>query len=114
MAQEVNIVLVSDLTGEEIPQGAGETISYALDGVTYEIDLTDSEAETFRGLFADHLSVSRRVGGRRQRGTASASSATHNRPSAADIRAWAKDNGHDVPGRGRIPAEVRDAYKNAH
>ena len=112
MAQKVNIILVSDLSGEEIPQGEGETISYGLDGVDYEIDLTSAEAEKFRGLLSDHLAVSRRVGGRRQRGTSSA--ATQNGPSAAEIRAWAKENGYDVPDRGRIPAEAREAYEAAH
>lgn len=32
----------------------------------------------------------------------------------AEIRAWARDQGLDVPERGRIPADVRVAYEHAH
>lgn len=34
--------------------------------------------------------------------------------STAQIRAWARDNGFDVPTRGRLPQDVTDAYKAAH
>ncbi|MFG2894958.1 histone-like nucleoid-structuring protein Lsr2 [Streptomyces sp. NPDC048248] len=31
-----------------------------------------------------------------------------------DVRQWARENGYDVPERGRIPADVRKAYDAAH
>jgi len=34
--------------------------------------------------------------------------------SAKEIRDWARENGYDVPERGRVSADVRDAYANAH
>ena len=33
---------------------------------------------------------------------------------AAEIREWARENGCEVPDRGRVPSDVRDAYEAAH
>ncbi|BBA99273.1 hypothetical protein RVR_5819 [Actinacidiphila reveromycinica] len=35
-------------------------------------------------------------------------------PAAKDVRAWAKDNGVDVPARGAIPEDVMAQYAAAH
>jgi len=35
-------------------------------------------------------------------------------PSPATVRAWAKDQGIDVPPRGRVPAELVEQYRQAH
>jgi hypothetical protein len=111
MAQKVSVTLVSDLSGDEIKDGKGETVTYSLDGVTYEVDLTSKEADKFRGLFQDHIAVSRKVGGRRGR---KSSGSTGSGSDAKAIRAWAKDQGIDVPERGRIPAELREQYDASH
>ena len=34
--------------------------------------------------------------------------------SAAEVRAWARKNGLDVPARGRLRPEIRDKYRAAH
>lgn len=62
MAQKVLIQLVSDMTGEAIADGKGETVTFALDGTSYELDLTSKEADKFRGLFQDYIAVARKVG----------------------------------------------------
>lgn len=105
MAQKVNIVLVDDLDGSE----AEETVSFALDGKEYEIDLSAKNAAKLRDAFAPFVGHARRAAGRR-RGRGGAAGG----PSPADIRAWARDNGFTVPDRGRVSAEVRDAYTAAH
>ena len=62
-------------------------------------------ADSFRGLFQDYIAVSRRTG------TASkVKSTTKGGAPTSEIRAWAKSNGYDVPDRGRIPADVREAF----
>lgn len=105
MAQKVNIVLVDDLDGSE----AEETVSFALDGKEYEIDLSAKNAAELRDAFAPFVGHARKAAGRRRgRG------GTAGGPSPADIRAWARDNGFTVPDRGRVSAEVRDAYTAAH
>ncbi|WP_028660300.1 histone-like nucleoid-structuring protein Lsr2 [Nocardioides insulae] len=109
MAQKVHIVLEDDLDGSE----ATETITFALDGASYEIDLNDENAAKLRDAFAVYAGHARKItaGGRRagRRGAAPAGG-----PSPKDIRAWAREAGYTVPDRGRIPAEVRSAYDAAH
>jgi hypothetical protein len=109
MAQRVNVILVDDLSGED----AAETVTFGLDGVSYEIDLSDDHAAELRSAFARYIEAGRKVGGRRrgsQRGAAAGSVGT----SASDIRRWARENGWDVPERGRVAADVREAYAAAH
>ncbi len=109
MAQRVHIVLEDDLDGSP----ATETVSFALDGRAYEIDLNDKNAAKLRDALAPYVGVARsagstaRSGGRRSKVTSLG-------PSAREIRDWARSNGHKVPDRGRIPAEVRSAFDAAH
>jgi len=112
MAQKVNIVLVDDLDGSE----ASESVSFGLDGTSYEIDLNDQNAARLRDALAEFVgharkvgSASRRGGGRRSGGGAATAG-----PSAKEIRDWARSNGYDVPDRGRVSAEVREAYDAAN
>src|SRR5690242_4663466 len=109
MAQKVHIVLEDDLDGSP----ATETVSFGLDGKTYEIDLNDKNAGKLRDALAQYVGAGRSVGAAR-RGRKSASSASNLGPSAREIRDWARSNGHDVPDRGRIPADVRAAFEAAN
>ena len=106
MAQQVNIVLVDDIDGSD----AEETVSFALDGKEYEIDLSAKNAAKLRDAFAPYVGHARRAAGRRRGARSTAAGGA----SPADIRAWARENGFDVPDRGRVSSEVRDAYAAAH
>jgi hypothetical protein len=108
MAQRVNVVLVDDLDGSD----ASETVSFALDGVDYDIDLNEKHAGELRKSLAVYVGHARRTGGRRRSGRRSRG-ASGSGASAADIRAWARENGWDVPERGRVSAEIREAYAAA-
>lgn len=111
MAQRVNVVLVDDLDGSD----AVETVSFALDGVDYEIDVNDQHASELRNALALYVGHARRTGGRRRKSASPAArGASGDGPSAAEIRGWARENGWDVPERGRVSAEVREAYSAAH
>jgi hypothetical protein len=110
MAQRVNVVLVDDIDGSE----AAETVTFALDGVDYEIDLSDKHAGELRNALSLYVGHARRTGGRRKSGRRSSASSSTGDASAADIRAWARENGWDVPERGRVSAEVREAYSAAN
>ncbi|RYU14493.1 histone-like nucleoid-structuring protein Lsr2 [Nocardioides iriomotensis] len=116
MAQRVNVVLVDDLDGSD----ADETVTFGLDGVDYEIDLNDKHAAALRDALALYVGHGRRTGGRRRRGQGAAQAARANGAAGAggatpaEIRAWARDNGWEVPERGRVAAEVREAYDAAH
>src|SRR3954454_12376150 len=113
MAKKVTVTLVDDFDGEG---SADETVEFSLDGVTYEIDLSSKNAQKLRGDLKQWVEAGRRVGGRR-RGRSSAGSgrgrATIDREQSAAIRDWARRNGHSVSTRGRIPADVIDAFHAA-
>jgi hypothetical protein len=112
VAQKVQVLLVDDLDGGE----ADETVTFALDGVTYEIDLTTANADKLRGLLTPYLDSGRRTGGRAGRGRAvkAARGGSSAGQDTAKIRAWAKEKGYEVNDRGRVPATIREAYEKAH
>ncbi|MFC8584796.1 histone-like nucleoid-structuring protein Lsr2 [Streptomyces sp. NPDC003444] len=110
MAQKVQVLLVDDLDGVE----ADETVTFALDGKTYEIDLTTANAEKLRGLLEPYTKSGRRTGGRAAAPRGKGRAATGGSADTAKIRAWAKENGHDVNDRGRVPAKVKAAYEDAN
>ncbi|MEV8536599.1 Lsr2 family protein [Streptomyces sp. NPDC051211] len=110
MAQKVQVLLVDDLDGGT----ADETVTFALDGKSYEIDLTSANAEKLRGALEEFVKAGRRTGGRAAAGRAKGrAAASAGQPDTAEIRAWAKSNGYNVNDRGRVPAEIREAYENA-
>lgn len=108
MAQKVHIVLVDDLDGSEGTQ----TVSFGLDGTSYEIDLNDKNAAALRDALSGYIGHARKVGAapRRARKAAAASGG----PTPAEIREWARSQGMEVPDRGRVSADVRQAYDAAH
>lgn len=113
MAQRVQVILVDDMTGGE----ASETVEFALDGVSYEIDLSDENAAKLRDDLAPWIGMARRSGGRRQtrrRGGSSSSSSPARREELSKIREWAREQGHQVSDRGRVAQEIKDAYYSAH
>lgn len=115
MAQKVNIVLVDDIDGSE----ASETVTFGLDGATYEIDLNDGNATALRDALGGYVGHARRIAGNTRRAgrksTGSArSAAASSGSSLKDVRAWAKQQGMQVSERGRIAADVQQAYDAAH
>jgi hypothetical protein len=110
VAQKVQVLLVDDLDGGE----ADETVTFALDGKTYEIDLTTANAEKLRGLLEPYVKNGRRTGGRASGGRGRGRSSSSSSQDTAQIRAWAKANGYEVNDRGRVPASIREAYEKAN
>ena len=109
MAQKVQVILVDDLDGGS----AAETVTFSLDGVSYEIDLSHANAGKLRESLAGWVGHARRTGGRASRGRR-AGSARAGAGSAAAVRAWARAQGRTVSERGRISAEVKAAFDAAH
>jgi len=108
MAQRVQVILEDDYDGGN----ADETVAFSLDGTEYEIDLSSKNASNLRDAFATWTAHARKTGGRRRRGAKGSSGSSSS--SSSDIRAWAAANGYEVSSRGRVSAEVRDAYDKAH
>ena len=114
MAQRVRIELTDDLLADETP--ADETVTFALDGVTYEIDLTADNAGKLRDELAPWIASARRPSGQRRQAARPGVSrrSRGGTGSANDIRVWARAQGMEVSDRGRVRDEVRTAYEAAH
>lgn len=114
MAQKVTVTLVDDLDGGT----AEETVEFGIDGVSYEIDLSADNAVSLRDALAGFVAHARKAGGGRRRGGgqqrrssgSSSGRAAVDREQNQAIREWARKNGMNVSDRGRIPAEVLEAY----
>lgn len=109
MAQKIQVILVDDIDGGE----ASETVSFALDGVSYEIDLSENNAAELRDSLASWVGHGRRVGGRSS-GRRQGRARTGGSNDTAAVREWARQNGHQVSDRGRVPARVLEAYRAAN
>src|SRR6478735_376842 len=107
MAQQVITTLVDDIDGTE----AAETITFAVDGTCYEIDLSEKNAKEFRKSLG-HWTDRARTSGRPPRIRKHLAAVGDSRN--AEIRAWGHGNGHDVPARGRIPRRIVSAFDAAH
>src|SRR3954469_13430789 len=108
MAKKVKVVHVDDLNGEP----ADTTIRFGLDAREYELDLTEGNAQELRELFARYISAARKVSGRR-RSAAAADRPAFTAVDPAAVRAWAKGKGIEVSPRGRLKADLRQAYRAA-
>ena len=112
MAQQVLVQLVDDLDGTASNDIA--TVQFGLDGVTYEIDLSTSNADRLRDTVADYVANARRTGGRVKRGVRPALGGSSSaNGEAGQIREWALANGFVLAARGRIPGDVVESYRAA-
>jgi hypothetical protein len=112
MAKRTVIELVDDLDNSP----AAETVTFGLDGTQFEIDLSQNNAAKLREAMAPYVSVARTAGRRRRdaRRAGDGRSAHRDREQLRAIREWAKQSGLEVAERGRIPAEIEQAYNRAH
>jgi hypothetical protein len=137
--QKVETVVTDDLTGETLTDSEVETVSFAVDGITYEIDLSPTNASSLRNdiaMWIEHARPTTRVrkasstsktgkggkGGSSTKGsgagkgseTGAKGRVTADRERSVAIREWANAHGHTVSDRGRIPAAVVAAYDATH
>lgn len=120
MAQRV--LLVCDLHDDDSP--GAETVSFAIDGSSYEIDVCSRHASALRDAVAPYVGAGRRAsgsaggsspaGGGPRRGRAGRASTGQDRQRTQDIREWARAEGHQVSDRGRVPARLVELYEAAH
>ncbi|TCC66540.1 Lsr2 family protein [Kribbella pittospori] len=110
MVQRVEIRLTDDLDGSEIPTGKGETVTFALDGRSYEIDLRTRHAAALRAALGPYVEAGRPIKSRRGRRL----SRTTVDADARTVKEWARANGYEVNDRGRVPAHIREAFDAAN
>ncbi|NNG34987.1 Lsr2 dimerization domain-containing protein [Nakamurella aerolata] len=113
MATQTTVTLIDDIDGSE----AAETVEFAIDGAAYEIDLNDKNAKKLRDAVANYVAhgrhVSRANTGVRRRG-AKAAATRNSREQLQAIRDWARRQGYEVSDRGRIAANIVEAFEAAH
>lgn len=110
MAQKVQVLLVDDIDGGE----AEETVSFSLDGSSYQIDLNGPNAKRLREELAPFVEAARKVPSRRGAARGGRRRTALSREKSAEIRAWAQARGKPISERGRIPTSIVEEYNAAH
>ena len=117
VARQVHVTLVDDLDGSQ----ASETVIFELDGRHYEVDLSEKNAARLRDGLSRFVDAARRAGsggnGRRRTSSSTSTAAPLGRSSGARehnaaVREWARQHGHAISARGRLPRSVVEAYRN--
>lgn len=116
MAQKVEVVLTCDLDEADTP--AVDTVVFGYDGANYEFELCQAHLDEYHRVMKGFVASARRAaaGGRRSGGSGGAprpSRPAGNPSELAQVREWARNNGYEVSDRGRIPAQVREAFDRA-
>jgi hypothetical protein len=116
MAKQTTVRFIDDLDGSE----ASGTFDFSLEGRNYQIDLSDENAAKLREALTPFIDAARKADGRSGgRGRSQRQSALTEKPARSSreetqaIREWARQNGHQVSDRGRIPKSVLEAYQAA-
>jgi Lsr2 len=104
MSQRVEVILEDDIDGSP----AAETVRFALNGTSYEIDLSNEHAQALRGALNKYVEHARKASAP-SRPTRSARQRVDN----SAVRAWAREHGKEISERGRIPASVMKEYEAA-
>lgn len=109
MAQKYITVKTSDLSGAELESGEGDTINFTVGRNSYIIDLTDKEVGEFYDVLKPYVDAARKADSTPARSSSSDGKAPK-RSDLAEVREWANRNGYTVSARGRIPANVIEAF----
>jgi hypothetical protein len=109
MAQQKSVTLIDDLDGGK----AAETITFGLDGASYEIDLSKKNATALRKAVADFVEHGRRVKAGAAPAKAQRPPVPRQGPNPAAVRLWATAQGIAVSARGRVPADLITQYEAA-
>lgn len=113
MATRTEVSLIDDLDGKE----ADQTVTFAIDGVEYEIDLHRKNADALRKAFAPYADAGRRIGGRKTTPKVTQLPdvrASLTKQERASIRKFAANSGlGEVSSRGRIAGAIQQAWLDA-
>lgn len=110
MAQKTVVELVDDLDGGV----ANETVTFALDGVDFRIDLSSENANRLRDTLAEYVGHARRTGGRKKGTIVPGARSGNGKPDTQAIREWARSQGETVAERGRISHDLLVRFQEAH
>jgi hypothetical protein len=108
VAKRTQVTLVDDLDGGV----AAGSVSFALDGKSYDIDLSGRNANALRKIFTPYVEAARKMTSPK-RGRARAYTHVVTDVDPAAVRAWAASNSVPVSARGRLSAAVIGMYRAA-
>jgi hypothetical protein len=115
VAERIVRQLIDDIDGSEIPDGGGERVEFSVRGVGYQIDLSATNVAKFDKALKPYVAAATRVRSTRgSRGKATSGTSSAPKEQLSTIREWARKNGHEVSDRGRIKAEIVQAFGAAH
>jgi nucleoid-associated protein Lsr2 len=103
MARQILELITDDLNNDE----GAEPIQFSYRGIDYELDLAERSQAKMDKALAPFIKAARKVGGRKR-----SRSSSKSRNDLSSVRAWAREHGHAVSERGRIPAAALEAYDN--
>jgi hypothetical protein len=111
MAKTTIVQVSDDLDGSA---NASE-VRFAFEGTEYTIDLSSKNRKALEKALRPYVEAGTKVSARHSGATRSArskrsGSAGNSAVDLAAVRAWAKENGHQVSDRGRLPKAVLDAH----
>jgi hypothetical protein len=111
MATVTRTILVDDLDGTD---NDVQTVRFSIDKHDYEIDLSAENAARLRGKLDKFVQAGHPLRESKRAVHRQAIDGTGSKEQTQAIRHWARENGHHVSERGRIPANVRAAFEAAH
>jgi hypothetical protein len=111
--QKTVITKIDDLTGKEYEEG--ETITFTVQGESFEIDLNKRNAADFKKKLERYMEKGRKVRRERPVGrTHRLRDVKHDKAYVRTVRTWAQQNGYEVSDRGRVPLSVYEAYEKVN
>lgn len=108
MATKTIVSVLDDIDGSE----NAETVTFSYGGSAYEIDLSDKNKKALEKALAPYIEKGRTISSRRPSGAPRGASTS--KDELDKLRAWARENGFEVSDRGRVSAQIREAYAAAN
>jgi len=111
MAKNTVVQFIDDRTGDLISPDDHVSRVIVVDGLRYELDLTEATSAELDAALSTFTS---RATGVKEGRKPAAKTVRADKEQTAAIREWANRNGHNVASRGRISASVVEAFDAAH
>lgn len=107
MARTIQVILTDDLDGSADAQ----QVTFGLQGAEYSIDLSPENLAKLNDALAPYIAKAERTSRRRK---AKSATAKGSKVDTTAVRVWARENGHKISDRGRVPADIVAAYEAAN
>ena len=110
MAKQTTVTVTDDLDGS----ANAKEVTFSLNGESWTIDLSAKNRNALEKALKPYIAKATKQGRRRSLPASRRGGVRGPRTDLAQVREWAKGNGHEVSDRGRISATVQEAYDAAH